>query len=142
MKIKKDLDLDNVRKILLELIDDLNYNLYDRIEIYRFLYKLSNSENFGVIVNKQFSAIRLKLEKTEIDEKLNSRNPIFMKCGFMLKPVQETNWELYLNNELFLDSLDKKIARKIAFDINVAFFTKLQGNQDDKFHHFNFKMKV
>jgi hypothetical protein len=124
MKIKKELNLDNVRKILLKLIDDYNYNLNDRIEIYRFFHKLTDSESFEVIVNRQFSALKLKLEKAGIEEALNSRKPFFMKCGFILKPVQEVSWELYLNNEIFLDSLDKKIARKIAFDINVAFFIK------------------
>ena len=124
MKIKKKLNFDNVRKVLLDLIEDLNYDLNDRIEVYRFLHKLADSENFEVIVNKQFSAIKLKLEKEEIDNALNSRENIFMKCGFMLKPVQEKNWELYFNNEIFLSSLDKKIARKIAFDINVAFSIK------------------
>jgi hypothetical protein len=124
MKIKKEISLSRVRRILLELIDDLNYDLNDRIEIYRFFHKISNSESFEVIINKHFSALKLKLEKSGIEEALNSRKNLFMKCGFMLKPVQETNWELYLNNELFLDSLDIKIAKKIAFDINVAYFIK------------------
>jgi len=124
MKIKRELNFDKVRKTLLEFIEDLNYNLNDRIEVYRFLHKLSDSEKFGALVNRNFSASKLKLEKKGIDEALNSRKSLFMKCGFMLKPVHDINWELYLNNELFLNSLDKEIARKIAFDINVAYSIK------------------
>jgi hypothetical protein len=105
MKIKKEMDIHNIRKILLELIKDLNYNLNDRIEIYRFLDKISTSNEFGVLVNKRFSLIKLKFEKKKIEEAINSRKNFFMECGFMLKPVYENKWELYLNNELFLDFL-------------------------------------
>jgi hypothetical protein len=125
VKIKKEINLGKVRKILLDFIEDLNYNLNDRIEIYRFLHKLSDSENFEIVVNKQLSGLKMKLESCDVEEAINSRKKFFMRCGFMLKPVQGDSWELYQNNELFLDSLDKKVARKIAFDINVAYVIKL-----------------
>lgn len=124
MKIRKEININNVKNLILEIIDDLNYSLTDRMELYRFINKLSDSENFEVTVNRQLSALKLKNDKEFINSSIDSRKDIFLKCGFLLKPVQETNWELFLNNESFLDQLDKNLARKIALDINVAFLIK------------------
>lgn len=124
MDIKKTFSLNKVRDVLAKVMNDPSYTLEEKILIYRFRDKLTDTESFELRVNREFSAIQLKTEKDGVDKAIWERTPIYLPCGFYLKPVQETNWELYLNDEIFLKQLDQKIARRIALDINVAFSIK------------------
>lgn len=130
MKINKNISLPKVYKILESYCKDLSHPLEDRMMIYRFLNKLSDTEDFELKVNREFSAYKLKNKKDAIEDAIINRVDIQLPCEFVLHPVKITNWQLYWNDELFLDSLDPKIARRIAYDINVAFAIKVsQSNR-------------
>jgi hypothetical protein len=123
-KVSNILDLGSVRSLLLKAAsDDQYYTQEERMNLYRFVDKLSDSDAFEGIVNKAFSEVKNKT-KLSIDSNLQSRTPIRLNCGFELVPVGSTNWELVLNGSEFLVSLNKATARKIALDINVAFNIK------------------
>lgn len=124
MKITKNISLNRVYKLFESLIADNHLSLDDRVLLYRFLNKLTDTEEFELHVNREFSAHKLKTKKDNIEMLLSQREEINLPCEFVLQPYKSTNWQLYWNDELFLDSLDLKIARRIAFDINVAFSIK------------------
>lgn len=124
MTISKSISIPKVYRVLEEFCKN-NANAFDdRLAIYRFLNKLSDTEEFELQVNREFSAYKLKNRKDQIEDALRERKDLELMCGFSLHPYKVTNWQLYLNDELFLDSLDFKIARRIAFDINTAFNIK------------------
>ncbi len=124
MKIDRAFNLSELRSLLMDLINDPHLPMTNRILLYRFLDKITDSDKFSLRVNKEFSALNLKMDKNRINDSIVNRNPINLNCDFYLKPVQTTNWELHWNNRLFLSKLDAKIARRIAFDINAAFAIK------------------
>lgn len=124
MNFSKNISMIKVYKVLEGFIENNSNPFEDRLAIYRFLSKLSDTEEFELQVNREFSAYKLKNKKDTIEEKLRERSDIDLMCGFSLHPYQQTNWQLFLHDELFLDSLDFKIARRIAFDINIAFNIK------------------
>lgn len=124
MDIQKSINLKKVYDILNDMVSNPELSAYDRILMYRFLDKLSDTEAFEAIVNREFSMIKRNLWKNEVENCIADRKEVILKCGFCLVPSGMSNWELYLNNELFLDQLDKKIAFKIAMDINSAFLIK------------------
>lgn len=124
MNIQKSINLKEVFNIITEMIGNPELSARDRILMYRFLDKLSDADTFENVVNKEFSTIKRKTWKDAIEKSIADRKEIVLKCGFCLLPTGASNWELYLNNELFLDQLDKKIAYNIAMDINSAFLIK------------------
>lgn len=125
MKINKNISMTKVYKILESYCSDLSNSLENRTTIYRFLSKLSDTEDFELRVNREFSAYKLKNKKDAIEDAITNRKEIQLPCEFLLHPIKTTNWQLYWNDELFLDSLDPKIAKRIAYDINVAFAIKV-----------------
>lgn len=124
MKINKNINLVKTYKILENFITDNSQPYEDRLTIYRFLNKLTDTEDFELRVNREFSAYKLKNKKDEIEMNINKRVEINLSCGFSLVPYRADSWKLYLDDELFLESLDARIAKRIAYDINVAFSIK------------------
>jgi len=92
----------------------------DRLILYRFKDKLTDSEKFEFTVNKEFSRIQLKELKDEIEYLIDNRFKVVLKMGFELVPYAEVNWKLMHYGNIYLDNLDTKLARRIAYDINVA----------------------
>jgi len=135
MNIQKSINLRKVYSILNEMISNPEFSAEDRLLLYRFLDKLSDTDAFENVVNRKFSIIKRKSWKSAIEKCITDRSEIVLKCGFCLLPSGVSNWELYLNNELFLDQLDKKIAYNIAMDINVAFLIK--SSRDSRFSEDN-----
>lgn len=124
MNEEKGIDFKKVYSILSELLDNQSLPLTDRILLYRFVDKLKDSEKFEGLVNRNFNALYLLQEKDGINESIENNKSIFLPCRFYLKPIGNDNWELYLDNSLFLDKLSAQLARKISKDINIAYLIK------------------
>lgn len=130
MFFKKIIDLNLVYNILTKAIEGEELTYFERVMLYRFKDKLTDSESFEFTTNRTFSGLQLKFEKDRIEDLLNERLPINLHCNFTLKPVDKTNWELYQGESLFLDKLDTKLARRIAYDINVAIGIQVSRNSN------------
>ena len=127
--IDKNINLIEVYEVLNKFIHTNSNPLTERLSIYRFLNKLSDTEEFELRVNREFSAYKLKNQKDKYLKLIEERQEIQLPCEFTLVPYQLTNWRLYWKDDLFLDSFDESLAKRIAFDINVAYAVKCSRNR-------------
>lgn len=127
--IDKNINLIEVYEVLNKFIHTNSNPLTERLSIYRFLNKLSDTEEFELRVNREFSAYKLKNQKDKYLKLIEDRKEIQLPCEFTLVPYQLTNWRLYWKDDLFLDSFDESLAKRIAFDINVAYAVKCSRNR-------------
>lgn len=125
MSNTKQINLAKVYQSLDKAISGQVLDYSDRLNLLRFKHKLTDSESFEFTTNRTFSALQLKHEKDSIESSLMKREVISLSCDFELVPVGITNWELHQWGKVYLDSLDTKIARRIAYDINVAIGIKV-----------------
>lgn len=127
--VDKNINLIEVYEILNKFIHTNSNPLNERLSIYRFLNKLSDTEEFELRVNREFSAYKLKNQKDKYLKLIEDRKEIQLPCEFTLVPYQLTNWKLYWKDDLFLDSFDESLAKRIVFDINVAYAVKCSRNR-------------
>jgi len=120
----KYLSIPRVYALMSEYVSNNSIPYADRLTMFRAQSKLADNREFELKFNKEFSACKLKSVKDDYEYRLNNRIEIKLPLDFTLKPYLKTRWRLYQFDEIFLDGLDYKLAKRVAYDINVAFSIK------------------
>lgn len=102
MKAYEQVDVIQSYKILDKAISGMVLTDEDRLMLYRFKDKLTDSESFEFTVNRLFNGYQLKTWKDIVERFLNERRTIRLMCDFYLIPVGDTNWVLKCNDQDFL----------------------------------------
>jgi hypothetical protein len=129
--IDRYVNLKSVWTVLDKISNGFNLTEDERILIYRFKDKLTDSSKFESDTNREFSRLQLLKRKDAIEAKLVERSVIHLNCKFSLVP-QKDYWSVYVGTDEWLTKLDDNLARRIAYDINVAF--KIKSARMSKFN--------
>jgi len=119
MEITSKIDLKRVMDSLDKAINGELLSKVEKLDLYRFRDKLTVSEDFSKLVNKDFSGIVMKYSYEEVSKKLKAGKNVVLLNDFELR-YKGGYWDLYRDGSLFLNNLDYKLAKKISRDINVA----------------------
>lgn len=130
-KTNKYIDLNGVYSTLQEIINDKSISVNKRTELKRFVQKLAESSPFLTIINQAFSNLERKEFDSKIKEALTGK--ITLTPEFQIRyDVKRKVWDLWFNNQIFLNQLDWNLVKKITTDLNVAFFIKSSRNENKK----------
>lgn len=132
----KYINLDVVYELLNDMCNNVKLSIYQRIELKRFIQKLSESSSFLNIINQAFSNQERKLFSDNIKKAFTGKVRL-TRNSFIEYNTKKKNWELYFNDdkgnkEIFLDDLNWTLVKNIMIDLNVAFLIKAKRNETKK----------
>jgi hypothetical protein len=113
------IDLKMVYDSITNILNHKKLSDAEVMNLYRFRDKITVSSDFASLVNKDFNGIVMKEFYGVLMAKLRSGKDINLWNGFKLL-YRGGYWDLYKGDQMYLDNLDFKLAKKIGMDINVA----------------------